>query len=130
MSLGINVGARSEGHDVKPHPPGDEGALLVRPGHQHPTRNVANVVALLVRSAAVLTAVLGMIVLAGWALDLPLLKSVLPGAVEMKANTAGGLVLAGCCPLILRGRPSPPLYRLWQAFALSGGALGLSPLSG
>jgi len=100
----------------------------VHPGHQHPTRNTAIMIALLVRLAAVLTAALGVIVLAGWAFDLPLLKSVLPGAVEMKANTAVGLVLAGCALFILGNRPSPPLQRLAQALALAVGALGLATL--
>jgi hypothetical protein len=62
--------------------------------------------ALLVRLAAVLSAALGAVVLAGWAFGLPLLKSVLPGAVEMKANTAVGLVLSGCALFILGDRPS------------------------
>jgi len=86
------------------------------------------VTVLLVRLAAVLTAALGAIVLAGWALGLPLLKGALPGAVEMKANTAVGLVLAGCALLILGDRPSPRLQRLAQALALAVGALGLATL--
>jgi signal transduction histidine kinase/HPt (histidine-containing phosphotransfer) domain-containing protein/ActR/RegA family two-component response regulator len=85
--------------------------------------------ALLVRLAAVLTAAAGIIVLAGWVFDLPLLKSVLLGAVEMKANTAVGLVLAGCALFILADRPSPRLQRLAQALALVVGALGLATLA-
>jgi len=84
---------------------------LVHPGHQHPTRNAASMVVPLVRLAAVLTTAHGVIVRARWAFGLPLLKSVLPGAVEMKANTAAGLVLAGCALFILGDRPSPPLQR-------------------
>jgi hypothetical protein len=64
-----------------------------------------------------LSAALGATVLAGWAFDVPLLKSVLPGAVEMKADTAPGLVLAGCALFILGDRPSAPLQRLAQAMA-------------
>ena len=101
---------------------------MVHPNRQHPTRNAAIMVTLLVRLAAVMTAVLGVIVLAGWAFGIPLLKSVLPGAVEMKANTAVGLVLAGCALFILGARPSPPLQRLAQALALAVGALGFATL--
>jgi hypothetical protein len=39
-------------------------------------------------------ALLGLLVLVGWLGGVPALKSVLPGAVEMKANTAVALVLA------------------------------------
>ncbi len=85
-------------------------------------------VTLVVRLVAVLTSALGVIVLAGWAFDLPLLKSVLPGAVEMVANTAVGLVLAGCALFVLGDRPSPPLRRLAQALALAVAALGLATL--
>ena len=123
-----NTGGTPEDLNVNPHRTGHEGALLMRPGHQHPTRNTSFVVALLVRSTAVLTAALGVIVLAGWAFDLPLLKSVLPGAVEMKANTAMGLVLAGSALFIFGDRPSPPHQRLAQVLALAVGALGLATL--
>jgi hypothetical protein len=73
----------------------------------------------LIQLAAVVTTALGVIVLAGWAFGLPFLKSVLPGAVEMKANTAVGLVLTGSALLILGSRPSPQLQRLAQALALA-----------
>ena len=91
-------------------------------------RDAATMVALFVRLAAALTAAIGVIVLVGWVFSLPLLKSVLPGAVEMKANTAVGLVLAGCALFIFGDRPSPPLQRLAQASALAVGALGLATL--
>jgi signal transduction histidine kinase/CheY-like chemotaxis protein len=102
--------------------------MPVLPDRQHAMRNAALIVARPVRLAAVLTAALGMTVLAGWAFGLPLLKSVLPGAVEMKANTAVGLVLAGCALYILDDRRSPPLRHLAQACALAIGALGLATL--
>lgn len=81
------------------------------------------------RLAAAITAVLGLVVLAGWTFDVPLLKSVLPGAVEMKANTAVGLMLSACALFILCGRPSLPMQRLAQAMALSVAALGIATLS-
>ena len=81
---------------------GDENAEEI-PG---PDPRFANPAAL-PQLAAVLTAVLGLLVLAGWAFAIPVLKSVLPGAVEMTANTAVGLVLAACALFIRCDRPSP-----------------------
>jgi diguanylate cyclase (GGDEF)-like protein len=45
--------------------------------------------------AAVLTVAVGVAVGLGWIFDVPMLKSVAPGLVAMKANTAVGFVLAG-----------------------------------
>ncbi len=45
--------------------------------------------------AGMVTAVIGLLVLVGWAINLPFLKSVLPGFVEMKANAAICFVLTG-----------------------------------
>jgi PAS domain S-box-containing protein len=58
------------------------------------------------RLAAALTILFGMVSLCGWAFHLPALTSVLPGAVEMKANTACSLVLSGIALLILASRTS------------------------
>ena len=41
------------------------------------------------------TAAIGVATLIGWALDVPVLKSVIPGMVSMKPNTAVGIILAG-----------------------------------
>lgn len=46
------------------------------------------------RIAAIAIGTIALLTLAGWVLGLPLLRSVLPGHVEMKANTAIGLLLA------------------------------------
>lgn len=81
------------------------------------------------RLAAMLSAAVGLVAFAGWVLDIPLLKSVLPGVVEMKANTAVGLVLAACALFILSGRPSRSQQRLAQTLGLVVFALGLATLS-
>ncbi len=78
--------------------------------------------------AGLLTVALGLIVLVGWALDVALLRSVLPGAVQMKANTALGLVLSGGTLFVLAHRPSLLLQRLAEASALSVSVLGLGTL--
>ncbi|MFT3929349.1 MAG: ATP-binding protein [Spongiibacteraceae bacterium] len=76
-----------------------------------------------------LVVLLGLCVLIGWLLDLSVLKSVLPGAVEMKANTALALVLAGSA-LFIFNRDSE---RQWQwvviVLALLIGAIGAATLS-
>jgi PAS domain S-box-containing protein len=102
---------------------GDENAEEI-PGRGPRAGNPAA----LPRLAAVITAMLGLAVLAGWAFAVPVLKSVLPGAVEMRANAAVGLVLAACALFILCDRPSPPWQRLAQALALAVAALGLATL--
>ena len=49
-------------------------------------------------------AALGACALVGWTLDIPALKSVLPGMVTMKANTAVGTFLCGLSLALLFGR--------------------------
>ena len=80
------------------------------------------------RLAAVLAVVLGAFVLAGWGLDVASFRSLLPGAAEMKANTALGLVLAGGALLILGRRVSASLDGVAVAIALFVAALGLATL--
>jgi CheY-like chemotaxis protein/nitrogen-specific signal transduction histidine kinase len=52
------------------------------------------------RVLAILVILLGLVVLAGWALNIELLKSVLPGYVTMKANTALCFVFCGVSLLL------------------------------
>ena len=54
--------------------------------------------------AGLLVAALGACALVGWTLDIPALKSVLPGMVTMKANTAVGTFLCGLSLALLFGR--------------------------
>ena len=64
--------------------------------------------------AAALTAAIGLSGLSGWIFAVPGLRSVLPGAVEMKANTALGLLLAGIALAILGTGVAPRLQRSAQ----------------
>ena len=56
------------------------------------------------RVAAAATTLFGLVALSGWAFHIPLLTRVLPGAVEMKFNTAVAVVLCGAALLILADR--------------------------
>jgi len=78
------------------------------------------------RRAALAVAALGLTVLAGWGLDVPLIKSALPGAIEMKANTALCFLLAGGV-LFLRLQ-TPGWQRPAQGMALAVAAIGLATL--
>jgi len=55
-------------------------------------------------SAATVAALIGVLTLVGWAIDVPALRSILPGAVQMKANTAIG-VIAASAALAFASRP-------------------------
>lgn len=78
---------------------------------------------------ATLTILTGMLVLTGWALDLPALKSVRPDWVSMKANTALGFILAGLSLFANSWRRSSTLaLRLTRLFALLFGLIGLLTL--
>lgn len=82
--------------------------------------------------------ILGIAVLFGWAFDIALLKSVLPGLVSMKANTAASFVLSGIAMLLLYSPPSSlrdkgrfHKWRLWvgQACAFVVALVGLLTLT-
>ncbi len=65
----------------------------------------------------------------GWFLNIPLLKSVLPHTVEMKANTAVGLMLAGGALFILANSPTQVYRQVALAMCWTVFALGLATLS-
>ncbi|HEY4066170.1 MAG TPA: ATP-binding protein, partial [Burkholderiaceae bacterium] len=79
--------------------------------------------------AAALAGLLGITVLIGWAVGAPLLRSVIPGAVEMKANTAVALVAAALALILLARAPSTGGRRaLTDALSLAVALLGLATL--
>ena len=75
-----------------------------------------------------MAASLGLLVLTGWVLEISSLKGLLRGAVEMKANAAVGLVLAGTALIILGRRASRQLQALALLSALLVVALGFGTL--
>jgi hypothetical protein len=82
-------------------------------------------------SIGALAALVGGIVLLGWALDIAALKSVLPGWVSMKPNTAVAFILTGIALLAssaLGAQASPILSRLSRFCALFAGLIGLLSL--
>ncbi|CAN7653941.1 response regulator [Pseudorhodoferax sp. LjRoot39] len=80
------------------------------------------------RLACALSALMALAVLVGWAFDLPALRSVIPGAAQMKANAALGL-LACSAALWLRTRPGPAADRWAQALVGAVALLGLVTLA-
>jgi PAS domain S-box-containing protein len=81
------------------------------------------------RLAAAIATLLGVVTLTGWAFRLPILTSVVPGSLEMKANTAIAVILCGLALLILVDRASKRLERLGQGLALAACVIGLATLA-
>ena len=72
---------------------------------------------------------LGVAVLIGWATDVGALKSILPGQVEMKANTAACIVMLGVALLLLAPEPAGRgRRRVGQGLALAAALVGLLTL--
>jgi PAS domain S-box-containing protein len=68
------------------------------------------------RGAGCCAVALGLLVLAGW-LNVPFLKGPFPGLVQMKANTAIGLLALGAAFLLTTYRPSPTRRRAGRLLA-------------
>jgi signal transduction histidine kinase/AmiR/NasT family two-component response regulator len=79
-------------------------------------------ISVIARSCAVFSGVIGLLVLAGWTFHIESLRRVLPGFVQMKANTAIGFVAGGLAILLLEkaGRRR----RVGQALAVLMFAIG------
>jgi PAS domain S-box-containing protein len=82
-----------------------------------------------VQWAATATALFGLMGLSGWAFHLPALTSIVPGSVEMKANTAISLILCAISEIILVDRAGARLDRYAQVLALLAMAIGLATLA-
>lgn len=74
-------------------------------------------------------AVIGMVVLIGWALQIDVLKSILPGLLTMKANTAFCFVLMGAGVVLLFRSTHSPRSR-WVARVLIGVAASIALATG
>jgi PAS domain S-box-containing protein/putative nucleotidyltransferase with HDIG domain len=80
------------------------------------------------RGAGSCAVTLGLLVLAGWVLAVSFLKGPFPGLVQIKANTAIGLLALGIALLLTTPRPSPTrrrAARLLASLAIVIGALTL-----
>jgi PAS domain S-box-containing protein len=80
------------------------------------------------RGAGSCAVALGLLVLAGWVLAVSFLKGPFSGLVQMKANTAIGLLALGIALLLTTSRPSPRRQRLallLASLAIVVGALTL-----
>src|SRR5262245_49643220 len=94
---------------------------------------VTSALKLYVMAASLAVAGVGVAVLIGWFLNIPVLKSFLPGLATMKANTALCFVLAGSSLWLLRreeaSAASPKKQRLGKILASLVLAIGLLTLS-
>ncbi len=75
-----------------------------------------------------LVMLMGAAVLFGWALDITLLKSLLPEYVTVKANTAIGMILLATATAATL-RPHPKRWRLWLAYGCAAFAALLAVLT-
>ncbi len=77
----------------------------------------------IIRGAGILAILASALVLGGWFINIPVLKTVLPGFAAMKPNTSVCLFLTGVCLLTHRSQqgPFPRLYQLsaWISFVIS-----------
>ncbi|HKC11225.1 MAG TPA: PAS domain S-box protein [Vicinamibacteria bacterium] len=78
--------------------------------------------------AALLLAVMGAVVLTGWALDFATLKNIAPGLATMKVNTAFAFLLSGASLWRLQEKRAGRYVNVAKAFALAVAVIGLLSL--
>lgn len=78
-----------------------------------------------VRIAAIFVIAIGCLVLIGWTFNIVILKSVLPGLVTMKANSALGFVLAGISLFLGREKTNSPQRHIGLLCSTAVTGLGL-----
>jgi PAS domain S-box-containing protein len=80
------------------------------------------------RVAAGIGVLVGLACLLGWILDIRTLTSLVPGAVEMKANTALCFVLCGIALMLLAGHSSTSVEGAARAAAVFAACIGVATL--
>ena len=79
--------------------------------------------------AASLSCLIGLTVLLGWAIDVPVMRSVVPGAVEMKANTAIGLLLMSAAVFVATASHASSRHPVIDVLAAAAMLLGVLTLA-
>lgn len=91
-------------------------------------KNRINALSKLGMILGLVTLLIGVMVLVGWKFEISVLKSILPGYVSMKANTAIGFILAGMSLTLLGFNITILSCRLSIFFAAITGVIGLLTL--
>ncbi len=103
-------------------------------GYAGARRAARDPIVFMIRAAALGVICIGLTALAGWIGDVPRLKSMIPGAVEMKANTAVGFIASGAALWLAACQQALPLQRMARALffvvSLLGAATGAQYLFG
>jgi signal transduction histidine kinase len=82
-----------------------------------------------IRGVAALICLAAVATLCGWAFAMPALRSLLPGAVQMKVNTALALLLSGIALYFVVSRPTPFTERAAALLACVVAGIGAASLA-
>src|SRR5580698_6423560 len=83
----------------------------------------------LARGVVAIICLAALATLCGWAFQIPALRSVIPGAVQMKMNTALAFLLSGTALYLLMSKRSLIAERTGTLLAYAVGAIGVATLS-